>query len=58
MISPVTGEHVGTIPLPVQAITGGAEDDLLRIADDDKLGLQGAVFTRSIDPAVPAEPPG
>jgi len=32
-------------------ITGRGEDDLLRIANDDKLGLQGAVFTRSMTSA-------
>ncbi|MGW0792990.1 aldehyde dehydrogenase family protein [Streptomyces sp. NPDC002911] len=32
----------------VPIITGRDEDDLLRIANDDALGLQGAVFTRSM----------
>ncbi|MFE7043057.1 aldehyde dehydrogenase family protein [Streptomyces atratus] len=35
----------------VPIITGRDEDDLLRIANDDKLGLQGAVFTRSMTSA-------
>lgn len=35
----------------VPVITGRDEDDLLRIANDDKLGLQGAVFTRSMTSA-------
>ncbi|MFJ7493361.1 aldehyde dehydrogenase family protein [Streptomyces sp. NPDC097727] len=35
----------------VPIITGQDEDDLLRIANDDKLGLQGAVFTRSMTSA-------
>ncbi|MFD5032919.1 aldehyde dehydrogenase family protein [Streptomyces sp. NPDC058220] len=35
--------------LPV--ITGGSDDELLRIANDDKLGLQGAVFTQNISAA-------
>jgi succinate-semialdehyde dehydrogenase/glutarate-semialdehyde dehydrogenase len=35
----------------VPIITGRGEDDLLRIANDDKLGLQGAVFTRSMSSA-------
>ncbi|GLF97150.1 aldehyde dehydrogenase family protein [Streptomyces yaizuensis] len=35
----------------VPVITGRDEDDLLRIANDDALGLQGAVFTRSMTSA-------
>jgi acyl-CoA reductase-like NAD-dependent aldehyde dehydrogenase len=35
----------------VPIITGRGEDDLLGIANDDKLGLQGAVFTRSMTSA-------
>ncbi|MFF0435376.1 aldehyde dehydrogenase family protein [Streptomyces sp. NPDC004327] len=35
----------------VPVITGRDEDDLLRIANDDPLGLQGAVFTRSMTSA-------
>jgi acyl-CoA reductase-like NAD-dependent aldehyde dehydrogenase len=35
----------------VPIITGRDEDDLLRIANDDALGLQGAVFTRSMTSA-------
>ncbi|MER6916366.1 aldehyde dehydrogenase family protein [Streptomyces sp. NPDC000594] len=35
----------------VPVITGTDEDDLLRIANDDALGLQGAVFTRSMKSA-------
>ncbi|MFF4175844.1 aldehyde dehydrogenase family protein [Streptomyces sp. NPDC001750] len=35
----------------VPIITGRDEDDLLRIANDDRLGLQGAVFTRSMTSA-------
>ncbi|MFJ4682950.1 aldehyde dehydrogenase family protein [Streptomyces sp. NPDC091377] len=35
----------------VPIITGRDEDDLLRIANDDALGLQGAVFTRSMKSA-------
>ncbi|WP_320781218.1 aldehyde dehydrogenase family protein [Streptomyces sp. CRN 30] len=35
----------------VPIITGRDEDDLLRIANDDALGLQGAVFTRSLTSA-------
>ncbi|GGZ44989.1 aldehyde dehydrogenase [Streptomyces inusitatus] len=35
----------------VPVITGRDEDDLLRIANDDALGLQGAVFTRSMKSA-------
>jgi acyl-CoA reductase-like NAD-dependent aldehyde dehydrogenase len=35
----------------VPIITGRDEDDLLRIANDDTLGLQGAVFTRSMTSA-------
>lgn len=35
----------------VPIITGGSDDELLRIANDDKLGLQGAVFTRSMGAA-------
>jgi succinate-semialdehyde dehydrogenase/glutarate-semialdehyde dehydrogenase len=32
----------------VPVITGANNDELLRIANDDKLGLQGAVFTRNM----------
>ncbi|MGW3494449.1 aldehyde dehydrogenase family protein [Streptomyces sp. NPDC001020] len=32
----------------VPIITGGSDDELLRIANDDELGLQGAVFTQNI----------
>ncbi|MER6981367.1 aldehyde dehydrogenase family protein [Streptomyces carpinensis] len=32
----------------VPVITGGSDDELLRIANDDRLGLQGAVFTQSM----------
>lgn len=32
----------------VPIITGASDDELLRIANDDKLGLQGAVFTRDM----------
>ncbi|MFI1292882.1 aldehyde dehydrogenase family protein [Streptomyces sp. NPDC020792] len=32
----------------VPIITGGSDDELLRIANDDELGLQGAVFTQSM----------
>jgi acyl-CoA reductase-like NAD-dependent aldehyde dehydrogenase len=32
----------------VPIITGSSNDDLLRIANHDKLGLQGAVFTRDM----------
>ncbi|MEV8395437.1 MULTISPECIES: aldehyde dehydrogenase family protein [unclassified Streptomyces] len=35
----------------VPIITGTDDDDLLRIANDDKLGLQGAVFTRNMTAA-------
>lgn len=35
----------------VPVITGRDEDELLRIANDDPLGLQGAVFTRSMTSA-------
>jgi acyl-CoA reductase-like NAD-dependent aldehyde dehydrogenase len=35
----------------VPVITGRDADDLLRIANDDALGLQGAVFTRSMTSA-------
>ncbi|GAA3377891.1 aldehyde dehydrogenase family protein [Streptomyces sannanensis] len=35
----------------VPVITGRDDDDLLRIANDDKLGLQGAVFTQSMTAA-------
>ncbi|GAA0486672.1 MULTISPECIES: aldehyde dehydrogenase family protein [Streptomyces] len=35
----------------VPILTGRDEDDLLRIANDDALGLQGAVFTRSMTAA-------
>jgi succinate-semialdehyde dehydrogenase/glutarate-semialdehyde dehydrogenase len=35
----------------VPIITGRDEDDLLRIANDDALGLQGAVFTSSMTSA-------
>ncbi|MBW8484280.1 aldehyde dehydrogenase family protein [Actinomadura parmotrematis] len=35
----------------VPVITGRDDDDLLRIANDDKLGLQGAVFTRDMGKA-------
>lgn len=35
----------------VPVITGRDEDDLLRIANDDPLGLQGAVFTKSMTSA-------
>ncbi|MFJ8230605.1 aldehyde dehydrogenase family protein [Streptomyces sp. NPDC094448] len=35
----------------VPVITGRDEDELLRIANDDALGLQGAVFTRSMTSA-------
>lgn len=35
----------------VPIITGRDDDDLLRIANDDALGLQGAVFTRSMTSA-------
>ncbi|MFF4792267.1 aldehyde dehydrogenase family protein [Streptomyces sp. NPDC001276] len=32
----------------VPIITGGSDDELLRIANDDELGLQGAVFTQNM----------
>jgi succinate-semialdehyde dehydrogenase/glutarate-semialdehyde dehydrogenase len=32
----------------VPILTGASNDELLRIANDDKLGLQGAVFTRDM----------
>jgi acyl-CoA reductase-like NAD-dependent aldehyde dehydrogenase len=32
----------------VPILTGGSDDELLRIANDDKLGLQGAVFTQNM----------
>ncbi|MEV5083545.1 aldehyde dehydrogenase family protein [Streptomyces sp. NPDC093064] len=35
----------------VPIITGGSDDELLRIANDDELGLQGAVFTQSMSSA-------
>ncbi|MFE2493350.1 aldehyde dehydrogenase family protein [Streptomyces scopuliridis] len=35
----------------VPIITGTDDDDLLRIANDDKLGLQGAVFTQNMTAA-------
>lgn len=35
----------------VPIITGRDEDDLLRIANDDALGLQGAVFTTGMKSA-------
>ncbi|MFJ3581800.1 aldehyde dehydrogenase family protein [Streptomyces sp. NPDC090127] len=35
----------------VPIITGDGEDELLRLANDDALGLQGAVFTRSMTSA-------
>lgn len=35
----------------VPVLTGRDEDDLLRIANDDALGLQGAIFTRNMTSA-------